>query len=445
MKLAVVSLGCAKNLVDTEVMLGLLAGAGYELTGLEEEAEVLVVNTCGFINTAKEESIDTILELAEYKKTGKCRALVVTGCLAQKYKAKLLAEIPEIDGIMGTGELDRITDVVGAALQGEVPGEIAQPEFLYDHRMPRIQSTPFYTAFVKIAEGCDNCCSYCTIPELRGRYRSRPIESVVDEVKNLAERGVKEINLIAQDTTRYGEDLYGSFQLAALLKKLAAIPGVDWLRVLYAYPTHFTDELFEVLAAEPKICRYLDIPLQHAHDRILLQMHRQGTQRDIVNLMNKLRNRIPELAVRTSFIVGFPGETEEEFQTLLEFVQEMEFDRLGVFTYSQEEDTAAGVMPDQVPEEIKNERRHRLMTVQQEISLQKNRRKIGQILSVVVEGNSTENPELNIGRTEFDAPEIDGIIYFTGSGLVSGDMVKVKITGAQEYDLIGEVLHESGQ
>lgn len=445
MKLAVVSLGCAKNLVDTEVMMGRLSGDGYELTGREEDAEVLVVNTCGFINAAKEESIDTILELAELKKTGKCRALVVTGCLAQKYKDDLLAEIPEIDGIMGTGELDRITDVVKAALRGEVPNSIAQPDFLYDHSMPRVQSTPYYTAFVKIAEGCDNYCSYCAIPELRGRYRSRTIESVVDEVKTLAGRGVREFNLIAQDTTRYGEDLYGSFQLAALLKELVEIPDVSWLRVLYAYPTHFTDELIEVLVTEPKICRYLDIPLQHAHDRILRQMHRQGTQFDIISLINKLRNRIPELAVRTSFIVGFPGETEEEFQTLLKFIQEMEFDRMGVFTYSQEEDTPAGAMPDQVPEEIKNERRHRLMTVQQEISLKRNRQKIGQILSVIVEGKSTENREINVGRTEFDAPDIDGNIYFTGPDLISGDVVKVKVTGAQEYDLIGEVVYESGQ
>lgn len=445
MKLAVVSLGCAKNLVDTEVMLGLLAGAGYELTGREEEAEVLVVNTCGFIDAAKEESIDTILELAELKKTGKCRALVVTGCLAQKYKADLLAEIPEIDGIMGTGELTRIADVVKAALAGEAPAPVSDPDFLYDHSLPRVQSTPFYTAFVKIAEGCGNRCSYCVIPELRGGYRSRTEESVIEEVKNLVGRGVKEINLIAQDTTRYGEDRYGSFRLAGLLTKLAEVPGVEWLRVLYAYPTHFTDELIEVMASTPKICRYLDIPLQHAHDRVLRQMHRRGTQQEIISLLNKLRSRIPGLAVRTSFIVGFPGETEAEFQTLLSFVQEMEFDRVGVFNYSREEDTPAGTMPGQVPDEVKNDRRHRLMMVQQEISLKKNRRKIGRTLSVIVEGKSTENPELYVGRTEFDAPDIDGSIFFTGPELMSGDMVRVKVTGAEEYDLIGEVVYESGQ
>lgn len=445
MKLAVVSLGCAKNLVDTEVMMGLLAAGGYELTGREEEAEVLVINTCGFIEAAKEESIDTILELAEYKITGRCRALVVTGCLAQKYKDELLREIPEIDGIMGTGDINRITDVVGAALAGEAPKPITRPAFLYDHILPRVQSTPFYTAFIKIAEGCDNRCSYCVIPELRGGYRSRPVDSIVEEVKNLARQGVKEFNLIAQDTTRYGEDLYGSFKLAELLKKLVGITGVEWLRVLYAYPTHFTDELIEVMATEPKICRYLDIPLQHAEDRILRRMHRQGMQKDIVSLINKLRSRIPGLAVRTSFIVGFPGETEEEFLALLRFIQKTEFDRVGVFTYSQEEDTPAGIMPDQVPEEIKKERRHRLMTVQQEISLKKNQEKIGQILSVIVEGKSTENPELNVGRTEFDAPDIDGNIFFTGSQPVSGEIVRVRVTGAQEYDLIGEVVDEPGQ
>jgi len=444
-KLAVVSLGCAKNLVDTEVMLGLLAEAGYELTGREEEAEVLVVNTCGFINAAREESIDTILELAELKKTGKCRALVITGCLAQKYRDDLLAEIPEIDGIMGTGELTAITGVVKAALAGDAPAPIAQPDFLYDHNLPRVQSTPFYTAFVKIAEGCDNRCSYCAIPELRGGYRSRAMESIVAEVKALDGRGVREINLIAQDTTRYGEDIYGSYKLAELLRTLTALPGIGWLRVLYAYPTHFTDELIDVIAASPNICRYLDIPLQHAHDRILRQMNRRGAQQDIINLINKLRDRIPGLAIRTSFIVGFPGETAEEFQTLLKFVKDMEFDRVGVFTYSREEDTPAGVMPGQIPEKEKQHRRDLVMRTQQEISLKKNRQKIGQILSVLAEGKSTENPELYIGRTEFDAPEIDGNIFFTGPEMMSGEIVRVKVTGATEYDLMGEVIHESGQ
>ena len=445
MKLAVVSLGCAKNLVDTEVMMGLLAESGYELTGREEEAEVLVVNTCGFINAAKEESIDTILEVAKYKIAGNCRALVVTGCLAQKYKSDLMAEIPEIDGIMGTGDINRITDVVKTALAGDTPAPIVRPDFLYDHNLPRVQSTPFYTAFVKIAEGCDNRCSYCVIPELRGGYRSRTMESVIEEVRTLADRGVKEINLIAQDTTRYGEDIYGSFKLAELLKRLADIQGIEWFRVLYAYPTHFTDELVEVLASTPKICHYLDIPLQHAHDRILREMNRRGSRQEIVSLVDKLRARIPQIAIRTSFIVGFPGETEEEFLHLLEFVKEVQFDRVGVFTYSREEDTPAGIMPGQVPEEVKEDRRDRLMTVQQEISLEKNRQKIGQILSVLVEGNSSENPELNIGRTEFDAPDIDGNIFFPGPALMSGEIIRVKVTEAMEYDLIGEVIHESGQ
>jgi len=439
-KINILSLGCAKNLVDSEVMTGLLREAGYTATDCVEEADILLVNTCGFINAAKEESVNAILEAAGYKKEGRCKALVVTGCLAQRYKDELLHEIPEIDGLVGTGELPRIARVVKEALEGKRPAFVDSPSFIYNHEMPRVISTPSYTAYIKVAEGCDNRCAYCAIPMIRGTYRSRTIESIVSEARDLSGKGVKEINLIAQDITRYGLDLYGKHRLDELLIELAGLEKLSWIRLLYAYPTHFTDRLIDVIAGTDKICKYLDIPLQHADDVLLRSMNRRGTCRDILRLIERLRESIPGLALRSSFIVGFPGETEERFQTLVDFVKTVRFDRIGVFAYSPEEGTPAAAMPGQVPDEIKEERKDRLMRIQEEISLEKNRAKIGKIISVLIEGKDQTEQEIYFGRTEADAPEIDGAVLVKGCGLNPGDLVQVRVTHAYEHDLIGEVI-----
>lgn len=439
-KIKVVSLGCAKNLVDSEVMTGLLRESGYEIVTGEKNADILLVNTCGFIDAAKEESVNAIMEAASYKHKGKCRALVVTGCLAQRYKDELLAEIPEIDGLIGTGEIPQIAKVVGEAVEGKKPVRVAAPTFIYDHQLPRDLATPAYSAYIKVADGCNNRCAYCAIPAIRGDYRSRPLESIEAEAIRLAAQGVREINLIAQDTTRYGLDLYGEYKLDQLLKRLVTVEKLAWLRVLYAYPTHFTDNLIEVLASHEKICRYLDIPLQHADDAILQAMNRQGSSEEILCLIDKLRKNIPGLTLRTSFIVGFPGETEQQFQNLVDFVKTVRFERIGVFTYSLEEGTAAADLPGQVPDEVKEARKDLLVNIQQDISLAKNKEKIGQTISVLIEGKEQSSPEVYYGRTQADAPEVDGTILVSGNGLSSGDIVSVKITHAYEYDLIGEVI-----
>lgn len=435
-KIGAVSLGCDKNLVDTEVMLGILREAGYEITNQPEEADVLLVNTCGFIGPAKEESIRTILEMAEHKK-GRCRALVVTGCLAQKYKEELLTELPEIDAIIGTGDIPEVAAAIRRALEGERVEQVGKPSFLYDHSLPRVLATPGYTAYLKIAEGCSNCCSYCVIPEVRGPYRSRPMESVVAEAGGLVARGVKELILLAQDTTRYGKDIYGEYCLAALVRQLARIEGLSWIRLLYCYPTLITPELIETVAGEDKVCKYLDIPLQHVDGGILRKMNRQGNREETAALIRKLRERIPGLTLRTTFMVGFPGETEAQFQSLYEFIAEIEFDRVGVFAYSREEGTPAARMRQQVPEEVKEERRHRLMARQQEISRKRNKMWIGRTVTALVE--KTGRGGKCTGRTERDAPGIDGQILFAGHGLTPGDMVPVKVTGAGAYDLTGEL------
>lgn len=443
-KVGLISLGCAKNSVDSEVIMGLLKQEGYILTTNEKEADILIVNTCGFINSAKEESVNAIMDAAEYKKTGSCKVLVAAGCLVQRYKDELLKEIPEIDGLIGTGEIPRIADVVKTALSGGKEAHVSTPTFIYDHEMPRIISTPKYSAYLKVAEGCNNRCSYCAIPMIRGDYRSRTMESVIAEAARLASGGVREINLIAQDTTRYGHDLYGSYKLDSLLTEIAKIDEISWIRVLYAYPTHFTDSLIEVMARYDKICKYLDIPLQHADNNILKEMNRQGSVDHILQLINKLRNAIPGLALRTSFIVGFPGETERSFENLVEFIKTVRFDRLGVFTYSPEEGTPAFDMPNQISDELKEERRDRLMKIQQEISLDINKNKVGKILNVLIEGKNEGEQEVYIGRTQADAPEVDGSIFVRGAKTLSpGDIVPVKVTHAYEYDLIGEVINES--
>lgn len=441
MKIGLVSLGCPKNLVDSEHMLGILQKEGFAITNHEEEAEALIVNTCTFIDEAKEESIKTILELARWKEEGSCRALLVTGCLAQRYPQELMNEIPEIDGLLGTGTIPDIAGALKDVLTGKKISMVRSPGFLHEASLPRLVSTPAYTAFLKIAEGCDNCCSYCVIPSVRGGFRSRLIDDVTHEAAVLADGGVKELVLVAQDTTLYGVDLYGKSALAKLLKKLAALDGLCWLRLLYTYPALISDELIEVIASEEKVCRYLDLPLQHASNDILARMNRRGSRAEVVRLVERLRAALPGITLRTSFITGFPGETEADFQELLDFMQEIKFERVGLFTYSREEDTAAAGMPDQIPEEIKSERRDRAMAIQQKISLEKNRKKIGSIIPVLIEGFSSMEAGSYFGRSEGDAPDIDGKVYITAKvKLHPGDFVQILVTDAAEYDLTGELI-----
>ena len=442
-KAGFVSLGCVKNLVDTEVMLGLLQDGGVELIDDPAEADILVVNTCGFIDAAKEESLQTILQMAEFKKTGRCRGLIVAGCLGQRYQQELLDEMPEVDVILGTAAWGRIQEAVAAALEGRRALFIDSLTTLYDEKTPRISTMPSYSAYVKVAEGCSNCCTYCVIPSVRGAFRSRPIESVVEEVRHLAQKGVREINLVAQDTTSYGKDLYGQPNLVALLTELAAIEGVEWIRLLYCYPRYFTDELIAYMASEPKICRYVDLPLQHIHDGVLQAMNRRDRQADIDLLLQKIRQAMPDVVLRTSFIVGFPGETEEQFAFLEQWLETARFDHVGVFTYSQEEGTAAGAMAEQVPEEVKQERYHRLMALQSKISEEINRSLEGRELEVIVTGLDETRPEVILARSYREAPDVDGQIYVETSGqdgLKVGDSLKVRIAQGFSYDLVAEIV-----
>ena len=442
-KAGFVSLGCVKNLVDTEVMLGLLQDGGVELIDDPAEADILVVNTCGFIDAAKEESLQTILQMAEFKKTGRCRGLIVAGCLGQRYQQELLDEMPEVDVILGTAAWGRIQEAVAAALEGRRALFIDSLTTLYDEKTPRISTMPSYSAYVKVAEGCSNCCTYCVIPSVRGAFRSRPIESVVEEVRHLAQKGVREINLVAQDTTSYGKDLYGQPNLVALLKELAVIDGVEWIRLLYCYPRYFTDELIAYMASEPKICRYVDLPLQHIHDGVLQAMNRRDRQADIDLLLQKIRQAMPDVVLRTSFIVGFPGETEEQFAFLEQWLETARFDHVGVFTYSQEEGTAAGAMAEQVPDEVKQERYHRLMALQSKISEEINRSLEGRELQVIVTGLDEERSEVILARSYREAPDVDGQIYVETSGqdgLKVGDSLKVRIAQGFSYDLVAEIV-----
>ena len=436
-KVSVVTLGCEKNLVDSEIMSGLVHERGYELVDRPEDATVVIVNTCGFIDAAKEESVNTILELAELKETGRLKALIVSGCLTQRYKEELMKEMPEIDGIVGTGDFHHIADIVEEALGGKKPVRVGHPAFDYDQALPRRVMTPRYTAYVKIAEGCDNACTFCSIPLMRGKFRSRSIESVVREVETLAAQGVKEICLIAQDSTNYGTDLYGTFKLPELLNRVSEVEGIAWVRLHYAYPGFFTDELIETFASNPKICNYFDIPLQHSEDLILKRMRRPGRQRDARELIARIRDRMPDAAIRTSLIVGFPGETEEHFERLCDFVREMQFDRLGVFTYSKEEDTPAARLPDQVPDEVKEYRAATLMEVQREVSKLTAAKRIGQEIDVLVERYDGRS-DVYIGRSPYDAPEIDGEVFITGCRPEIGSIQRVRVTHAFEYDLSGE-------
>jgi len=437
LKAGFVSLGCAKNLVDTEVMLGIMQARGIELTANPADADILIVNTCAFILSAKEESITTILNLAEYK-SGRCRSLIVAGCLGQLYKKELLDEMPEVDAIIGTGAWNRIMEAIAETLSGRRVILIGEREIIYDAKTPRLRTTPPYTAYVKIAEGCNNRCSFCAIPIIRGRQISRPIEDIKAEVENLAAQGVKEINLIAQDTTAYGTDIYGKPKLVELLRELVKV-DVHWIRILYAYPRRFSDELIDLIASEPKICNYVDLPLQHASDKILKRMNRPDSRESIEALLKKIRAKIPGVVIRSTFIVGFPGETEEDFLKLKTFLQTQRFDKVGVFTYSREENTAAYDFPDQILEEVMQERYHDLMSLQSLISQELNEKLEGQELEVLIEGRDEEVSEVVAGRSYRDAPEVDGLVYIENDGRSqAGDIVRVKVLAGFVYDIAAE-------
>lgn len=442
MKIFFVSLGCDKNLSDSEEMLGLLTSNGHEIVDEEEKAEAIIINTCCFINDAKEESVETILEMGEYRKSGSCRVLIVTGCMAQRYKQEILDELPEVDAVLGTTSYEDILKAIEEADAGRRYQEFKDINYLPNAETHRVLTTGGHYGYLKIAEGCDKHCTYCIIPSLRGRFRSVPMERLLAQAEDMAQQGVKELILVAQETTVYGRDLYGEKSLHRLLKELCKIRGIRWVRILYCYPEEIYDDLIRVMKEEKKICHYLDLPIQHASDRILKRMGRRTTQSELREIVTKLRSEIPDIILRTTLITGFPGETEEDHQELMEFVDEMEFDRLGVFTYSPEEDTPAAAMPDQIPEEVKEERRDELMELQQEISLDKGNDRIGQVMTVMIEGK-VSGEGAYIARTYGDAPKVDGYIFVqTGELLMTGDFARVRVTGALEYDLIGELADE---
>lgn len=443
MKILCVSLGCDKNLVDTEMMLGLLNKDGYTFTDDEYEADIILINTCCFIGDAKEESVNTILEMAELKKTGQCKALIVAGCMAQRYKEEIMQEIPEVDGILGTSTYDEIANVIRQALSGQEHISCFHDlSALPDVREKRLVTTGGHYAFLKIAEGCDKRCTYCIIPYLRGPYRSVPMERLLEQARELAEQEVKELILVAQETTLYGMDLYGRKALPELLRKLSSVSGIQWIRIQYCYPEEITEELIQTIKTEEKVCHYLDIPIQHASDPILKRMNRRTTLAELKKNIARLREEIPDIALRTTLISGFPGETEEDHELLLDFVEEMQFERLGVFAYSAEEDTPAASFPNQVPQEIKEERRDEIMELQQEIAFEKSENMKGRILEVMIEGKVADE-NAYVGRTYMDAPNVDGLIFVNGDEpLMSGDFCRVRVTGALEYDLIGELCDE---
>ena len=441
MKILFVSLGCDKNLVDTENMLGILKNKGFEFTDDEWEADIIAINTCCFIGDAKQESINTILEMAEHKKDARCKVLVVAGCLAHRYQDEIIKEIPEVDAFVGTSSYDKIADMINSVLE-----EKGISNFVEDaNRMPmveadRIVTTPGYYEYLKIAEGCDKHCTYCVIPKVRGSFRSFPIEYLVNQTKKLVEGGVKEIILVAQETTLYGVDLYGKKSLPKLLHNLGLIEGLEWIRILYCYPEEINDELIESIKNEPKVCHYLDMPIQHASDNILKRMGRRTSKQELTDIVAKLRREIPDIALRTTLITGFPGETDVDHEEVMQFIDECEFDRLGVFTYSREEDTVAAQMPDQIDEEIKEKYRDELMQLQQEISADRSAAMIGRIVRVMIEGFIPED-NTYVGRSYKDAPNVDGLVFVEcDRELMSGDFIDVKITGSTEYDLIGTIV-----
>lgn len=442
MKILFISLGCDKNLVDSEVMLGLLTKNGYTLTDDETKADVIVINTCCFIHDAKEESINTILEMAQYKEQD-LKALVVTGCLAERYKDEILKEIPEIDAVLGTTSYDSIVEAVNKALEGKVYEHYESIDHLPDNSsVERIVTTGNHMAYLKIAEGCDKRCSYCIIPKIRGSFRSVPMEELLKEAKHLAEDGVRELVLVAQETTLYGKDLTGEKQLPVLLRELCKIEGIEWIRLLYCYPEEITDELIEVMKTEEKVCNYIDMPIQHSENQILQKMGRRTSREDLVEVIQKLRKEIPDIAIRTTLITGFPGETQEDHQGLMNFVKECKFERLGVFTYSPEENTLAAEFEDQIDEEVKEQRRDEIMTLQQEISFEHTQELVGKVIRVMVEGYLYED-NIYVGRSYMDAPNVDGCVFINSQEeLMTGEFVYVKIIQGREYDVIGEVEYE---
>lgn len=440
MNILFISLGCDKNLVDSEVMLGLLDKKGYQIVDSEEDADIIVVNTCCFIHDAKEESIQTILEMAEYKKEGKLKALIVTGCLAQRYQQEIIDEIPEVDAVLGTTSYDHIVEAVEEALAGNGHVVLEDVDALPDVKEKRLVTTGGHYAYMKIAEGCDKHCTYCIIPKLRGNYRSVPMEKLLAEAKDLADQGVKELILVAQETTVYGKDLYGEKSLHKLLRELCKISGIQWIRILYCYPEEIYDELIQTIKEENKVCHYLDLPIQHASDAVLKRMGRRTSKAQLVEIIEKLRKEIPDISLRTTLITGFPGETQEQHEELKDFVDEMEFDRLGVFTYSPEEDTPAATMTEQIPEGVKEDRQAELMELQQEIAFDLAEDMVGREVLVMIEGKVADE-NAYVGRTYKDAPNVDGLIFInTDEELMSGDFARVRVTGALEYDLIGELI-----
>jgi len=440
-KVYVETLGCAKNQVDSEIMLGLFTEHQYFITSNVEEAEIIVVNTCGFIGDAKEESVNTILEMIQYKQEGNCEVVIVTGCLAERYADDLKKEMPEIDGFVGTTNFPEIIkiaeEIMGAGESVIRTGEIDKD---IDEGLPRVLTTPNYMGYLKIAEGCDNFCTYCIIPKLRGKFRSRRMEDILAEAKKLVVDGVRELIIIAQDTTRYGSDIYGKFMLAELLKELNKIEDLKWIRLQYCYPDVIDDELIGAIRDCDKVCKYIDIPIQHCNDEVLKRMNRKTSKEQIVNVIKKLRENIPGIAIRTTLIVGFPGETDAQFEELLEFVKETKFDRLGAFAYSQEEDTAAALLDGQLDDEIKDERKDKILATQMGISYNRNEDYFDKVIEVLIEEEVQGEP-IYIGRSEFDGPEIDGIVYVnTDKTLEIGSFVKVKVNDFMEYDLIGEIV-----
>ncbi len=441
MKLALISLGCSKNLVDSEHYLGILSKRkGMELTSEVAEADIVIVNTCGFIGDAKEESIETILEVSELRETGNLKKLIVAGCLAQKYSEEILKELPEVDAVIGTGDIDKIEKVIDEILADKKVVETKNMTFLANANTERVLTTASHTAYLKISEGCNRSCTYCIIPQMRGRLRSRSIEDIVEEAKRLVASGVREINLLAQETTEYGIDLYGDKKLAALMRELCKIEGLKWLRTYYMHPEYVTDELIEVMKTEEKICKYFDVPIQHVSDNILRNMARAKSGEQVKSVLNRIRTAIPEATIRTTLIVGFPGESEENFQELMDYVREFEFDYAGVFKYSREEDTVAYRLPDQVPEEIKERRYAELVNLQSEIAERKNRKLLGKEIEVMIDGVSTESEYLLEGRTRGQALEIDGKVLTTDGTAKPGEIVKVKFEQNFEYDFVGPIV-----
>ena len=441
-KVLFISLGCDKNLADSEEMLGMLVENGYEITNEESEAEVIVINTCAFIHDAKEESVNSILEMAQYKENGKLKALLVTGCLAQRYQKEITEEIPEVEAVLGTGSWDELIQALDKVFEGEKYLDFQSIDRLPRAAGKRVITTGGYYDYLKIAEGCDKCCTYCIIPKLRGKYRSIPMEKLAAQAEYLASQGVRELIVVAQETTVYGQDLYGEKSLHILLKKLCRIPGIQWIRILYCYPEEIYPELIQTMKEERKICHYLDLPIQHCNNRILKRMGRRTTKEELIQIVEILRKEIPDIILRTTLITGFPGETQEEHEELMEFIDTMEFDRLGVFTYSAEEDTPAARMPDQIDEEEKQRRQAELMELQQEISIDKGNARIGSEVEVMVEGKVADE-NAYVARTYGDAPGVDGYLFInTDTQLMSGDFAMVHVTGALEYDLIGELKDE---